>query len=267
MKTSIASMDVVMAEYKEVTAQFRALTDIRFKLLAFLPLGTVAAVYLSKDSQLPDEPAVAVFAFIATLCIAAYNKRNDQHYDELVSRAAELERVGLGLTHGSFSQRPTSWLKYAGIPVEHRWPVGLLYASTAALWAYLAMKPVLENGNPTGANLHLGTLAPLAVIVGWLILRKIESRRAAKLRRAVLAIVEPLETITAPDEIVRQRIIQQIFDHRSLFGLNLEKISRRVKYHWPSYAMQHDLEAGSQLLGSVVDLPSRWIADISTGRR
>src|SRR4029077_18400058 len=104
MAPNDSEKDVILAEYKEVTAQFRALTDIRFKLLTFLPLGTIAAVYLSKDGQLPNEPAVAAFAFVATLCIATYNKRNDQHYDELVARAAELERDGLNLAHGSFSQ-------------------------------------------------------------------------------------------------------------------------------------------------------------------
>lgn len=47
--------DIALAEYKEVVAQFRALTDIRFKLLTYLPLGTVAgAVFVSNGSRLID---------------------------------------------------------------------------------------------------------------------------------------------------------------------------------------------------------------------
>ena len=34
--------EIALAEYKEVLTQFRKLTDIRFKLLTYLPLGTVA---------------------------------------------------------------------------------------------------------------------------------------------------------------------------------------------------------------------------------
>lgn len=94
--------EIALAEYKEVVTQFRALTDIRFKLLTYLPLGTVAAAgFVSGTNDLLKQPTISAFAFVATLCIATYDKRNDQHYDELVSRAAELERE-LQIEHGSF---------------------------------------------------------------------------------------------------------------------------------------------------------------------
>src|SRR5579864_7086824 len=120
--------EIALAEYKEVLTQFRKLTDIRFKLLTYLPLGTVAGAVLT--NEMVKQPAIPAFAFVVTLCIATYNKRNDQHYDELVSRAAELERE-LQIEHGSFSSRPKPWLKYAFVPVEHRWPIGLIYAAAA----------------------------------------------------------------------------------------------------------------------------------------
>lgn len=98
---------IVLAEYKEVVTRFRALTDIRFKLLTYLPLGTVTAAGLvSATNGLSKQPAISAFAFVVTLCIATYDKRNDQHYDELVSRAAKLEtnfrliRELLGSTKG-----------------------------------------------------------------------------------------------------------------------------------------------------------------------
>jgi hypothetical protein len=266
MAPNDSKKDVVLAEYKEVTAQFRALMEIRFKLLAFLPLGTVAAVYLSKDDQLAKEPAIAAFAFVATLCIATYNKRNDQHYDELVARAAELERDGLKIAHGSFSQRPQTWLKYGPISVEHRWPIGMLYAATAALWAYLAMRPLIA-GQRTTFTFNLEFLTPIVIIAGWLLLRKLESIRGKKLRKAVRSLMDQLVTETPPGSKDRQRIEEAIAAQKSLFGVDPEKAARRVRCHWTAYADRHDIPAGSQFLSAVVDLPARWIADVWTGRR
>jgi hypothetical protein len=260
--------EVVLAEYKEVTAQFRALMDIRFKLLTFLPLGTIAAVYLSKDGQLPNEPAVAAFAFVATLCIATYNKRNDQHYDELVARAAELERDGLKLAHGSFSQRPASWLKYGPIPVEHRWPIGMLYAATAALWAYLGMRPLIALlGQRPIVAIVLEYLAPAAVIVGWRLLRRQESIRAKKLCKAVCSLMDQLVLESTPESGDRHKIEEAIAAQESLFGVDLEKAIRRVNHQWPAYAESHDIAASSQFLSAIIDLPARWIADVWSGRR
>jgi len=113
---------IALAEYGEILTQFRKLTDIRFKLLTYLPVGTAAAAVLSQTNDSAKQGAISAFALVVTLCIATYDKRNDQHYDELVSRAAELER-DLHIEHGSFSDRPMSWLKYGFIKVEHRWPI------------------------------------------------------------------------------------------------------------------------------------------------
>jgi hypothetical protein len=259
--------DVVLAEYNQVVAQFRALMDIRFKLLAYLPLGTVAAVFFSKDGRLATEPAIAVFAFVATLCIATYNKRNDQHYDELIARAAELERDNLGLAHGSFSQRPASWLKYGCVTVEHRWPIGLLYAASAALWAFIAAKSLVDlYGQQTEVTITSELLTPVVVIACWLLLHKMEQSRGEKLRDAILGLKDRLVT-DAADSASQELIAKEIAAHQSVLGVEIKRATRRVHYHWPAYASKHDVEAGSQLLSGVIDLPARWIADVWTGRR
>jgi hypothetical protein len=262
-------MAAALAEYKEVVAQFRNLTDIRFKLLTYLPLGTVAAVVVSKESQMTTQPAVALFGFVATLCIATYNKRNDQHYDELVARAAELEQQELGLTHGSFSQRPTSWLKYGPVPVEHRWPIGGIYAAATALWAYLFFKALVEENVPLPFAHLTMIIAPALVILGWLALRYIESFRRKRLRRAVLAVMDTL-VATRPDTESPKRIVELaelISAKECLLGVDKKKAIRRLSYHWSAYTVTQDVASSSLLLSEVVDLPARWIRDIWTGRR
>jgi hypothetical protein len=183
------AMEIALAEYKEVVTQFRTLTDIRFKLLTYLPLGTVvAAVFVPPANDLVKQPSIPAFAFVVTLCIATYNKRNDQHYDELVSRAAELERE-LRIEHGSFSNRPKAWVKYGFVPVEHRWPIGLIYAAAASLWAYLFTAASVKDQSEL---IWLKFTAPAVVIACWQGLRFMEGARSTKQRVAVKCLMEQL---------------------------------------------------------------------------
>jgi hypothetical protein len=257
-----------LEEYRQVVAQFRALTDIRFKLLAYLPLGTIATVFISRDGQIVAQPAVAAFALVATVCIAAYNKRNDQHYDELVARAAELEREELGLKHGSFAQRPTNWLSYGPVSVEHRWPIGLIYTSAAALWAYLFVSAVI-NGLPIPFRytIALKLIGPALAVVCWLWLRSREDAAREKLRAAVYALKDQIVTKDSPKEGHLEHVASAIASKKKELRVTQDKAKRRVQYHWEAFATMHDTRTGSNLLGAVVDLPARWIEDVWTGRR
>jgi hypothetical protein len=76
------------AEYGEVCSNFRLLTDIRFKLLALLPIGTGAGVALATTASSVSSPLIALFGLVVTASAALYNLRNDQLYNELVARAA-----------------------------------------------------------------------------------------------------------------------------------------------------------------------------------
>jgi hypothetical protein len=265
--------EIALAEYTEVVAQFRSLTDIRFKLLTYLPVGTIATVFLSKDDHLTNEPAIAAFALVVTVCIATYNKRNDQLYDELVSRAAELERVHLGLVHGAFSQRPTTWLKYGVIPVQHRWPIGLLYAATAALWAFMLVKAILAKVSlanlqcPQPVAWFLEALAPVLVIAAWQVLRKMEKARQKKLRKAVHSLRSALVRTSSPKDGDHADLVSAIVTHERILGVDGDTARRRIECQWPAYIVKHDLQAGSNLLSAVIDLPARWIEDVWTGRR
>jgi hypothetical protein len=222
------------------------------------------------------QPAVAAFALVVTLCIAAYNKRNDQHYDELVARAAELEREGLGLPHGSFAQRPTTWLRYGPVPVEHRWPIGLVYAAAAALWTYILVKGlpipswylrVTGLPIPSCYRLALELLAPALVIACWRWLRYMERTARKQLRCAVRSLKHQLVTEGPPGKDAPQQVIRAIVAKRKELRVCEKKAERRVLYHWQAYAEKHDERAGSGLLSAVIDLPARWIEDLWTNRR
>ena len=253
--------EVALAEYKEVVTQFRALTDIRFKLLTYLPLGTVAAAgFVSATNDLLKQPAISAFAFVVTLCIATYDKRNDQHYDELVSRAAELERE-LQIEHGSFSHRPKPWLKYGFVTVEHRWPIGLIYAAAASLWVYLFTAALVKD-KPW--LIWLEFTAPAVVIACWQGLRWMENARSRKEKKAVKSLMRQL--LESNDDDSQAKLVETIAA-QPILGIDKNKAERRVAYHWKAYEQKRDSRGASALISAVIDLPARWIEDVSTGRR
>jgi hypothetical protein len=254
-------------EYKEVVTQFRALTDIRFKLLALLPLGTVATIFLSKDSRLIVDPAIAAFAFVATISIATYNKRNDQHYDELVGRAAQIERDH-GVFHGAFTQRPRTWLCYGRIRVEHRWPLGLLYASTAALWAYLFVNALCTQWvGPGPLSSVLRVLAPAVVIQTWRRLRAMEKSHANDMKTAVREVIK--ELTDDKKAVTPESVVTIIAKHKDVLSCSRVEALLRLQYHWNEYQSYQGrrYERECLILSSVIDLPARWIQDICFGRR
>ncbi|HEY4265195.1 MAG TPA: hypothetical protein VGM72_07750, partial [Micropepsaceae bacterium] len=101
--------EALLKEYGEVSSNFRLLTDIRFKLLAFLPAATAVATALKGDSLSAASAVLSLFGLAATIGLVTYNLRNDQLYDELVGRAAFIER-SLGIPDGAFANRPRPWL-------------------------------------------------------------------------------------------------------------------------------------------------------------
>ena len=106
----------LISEYSAVVNNFRALAEIRFKLLNLLPLASLAAAALKPGPRAPGSLPFALFGLAATIAIAAYNKRNDQLYDQLVGRAAEIERE-LGTPDGAYANRLAPWLSFRLLPL------------------------------------------------------------------------------------------------------------------------------------------------------
>jgi hypothetical protein len=64
-----------------------------------------------------------------------------------------------------------------------------------------------------------------------------------------------------------RRLIAEIADNESLFGIDKEGAERRVAHHWTMFDEKKNRRAASLLLAAITDLPARWIEDISGGRR
>jgi hypothetical protein len=189
--------EALIKEYSEVCNNFRTLTDIRFKLLGLLPIATAAGTAFKGGPADGGSFVFALFGLIATIGLVTYNTRNDQLYDELVSRAAFIERSlgladgafasrphprlifrlldikfierSLGLADRAFANRPDMWLisrlrniKWNDIEwkVDHRTGVGTIYVACIAVWLFLLLTSLLVS---LWAPLAFG----LAVIATW----------------------------------------------------------------------------------------------------
>src|SRR5215207_1348116 len=164
--------EALLKEYGEVCSNFRTLTDIRFKLLAFLPIAAAAAAAVKGYSFEPIGFVLALFGLIVTIGLVTYNKRNDQLYDDLVARAADIER-NLNIPDGAFANRPGPWLhitlpwlritwwppregriarlgprvKWFRWKIDHRTAVSTIYGASIALWLSGVLTYVLDYGH------------------------------------------------------------------------------------------------------------------------
>ena len=147
-------LEPLLKEYSEGLSNFRLLTEIRFKLLALVPVAAAAAgllrVAVTKDASAATAAAtlaLSVFGLVVTLAVAAYNQRNDQLYSALVERATDIERE-VGLFDGYFATRPQEWatLNVRGrrLAIGHRGAIAVIYSSTAALWLFGAIVSLLQ---------------------------------------------------------------------------------------------------------------------------
>lgn len=103
-------------DYQQTCEQFRLLADIRFKLLAFVPILAGAAITLLSSDKVAKDSAlvVGILGFFVTVGIIIYDLRNSQFYSSAIARARFLEaelhlpkyhlpRIGYG---GIFTERP-----------------------------------------------------------------------------------------------------------------------------------------------------------------
>ena len=143
--------EVLKLDYEQTLATYRQLTEIRFRLLAFVPAISGAAIVVL--GQTGSDPwakfGVAVLGFFVTLGIVLYDQRNTQIYQGTIGQAKHLEnKLGLetdtnaGL-FGSRGELPTQ--HFFWFPFEHGLGLALVYSTVLGAWVFAA----IESGWPT----------------------------------------------------------------------------------------------------------------------
>ena len=131
--------EVLLKLYGEVCGSWRALVDVRFKLLGLVPavsVAVLAALLLRRPADGPDPVAgliIALFGLMVTGAITVYDQRNSQLHDELISRARRIEHE-LGIAVGQFLGRPKPWRF-----VNHGVALAAIYGAAATAWTAAAM--------------------------------------------------------------------------------------------------------------------------------
>lgn len=147
--------DLLRLDYEHTIQYHHHLSDIRFRLLAFVPIATGGAIVLVEESLTgPAVLAIGLLGFLVTLGITIYDQRNTQIYDAMQKRAkmleglmgfpplnAEAKRCG-----GAFLDRPDRGRRLLGlILMWHDRGLAIIYSAVFAGWAYLMTKGLTET--------------------------------------------------------------------------------------------------------------------------
>jgi hypothetical protein len=241
---------------------------------------------------------VSLFGLVVILGLITYNVRNDQLYDELVGRAADIER-SLGIRDGSYGFRPRAWLRLSlgplGWTLNHGNALVLIYGATVVVWVTGVIAPLLELlrwvyleqlGRPpllrvvdvpgTVVLLAFGIATAVTLVAGrWARARQEQEMRALR-ALASDAMQHALDRHLDAESAARDaafldlcvRLAGKMPNEKSRAGMR-----RRMEFHTaPAHAarylpQQSDRQFSAHLIASLCDLPPRWILDCASGRR
>jgi hypothetical protein len=149
----------VELEYNATTDLLRSLTDVRFKLLAFVPtIAGTAVALLGRHVRPAELLAVGGLGLAATLGVVVYELHNTELYEYALGRAESLEReLGMALLSG----RPSH---------ARERPLALVYAAVLGAWSYLVAWGALAAAGASHAQQLGGAVAAAAAVVSGLVL-------------------------------------------------------------------------------------------------
>jgi hypothetical protein len=133
----------LLLEYKLANENFRALADIRFKLLALVPILSGAALALISPNLFGKEPrpeialAAGILGFLVTLGVTFYDQRNSQLYNAIYHHIRYLQ-TKLVLPNGTqFGVRPGRELRFVFVwSIWHDRALALIYSAVLGAWLY-----------------------------------------------------------------------------------------------------------------------------------
>ncbi len=116
---------ILLELYKEICTSWRALVDVSFKLLIFVPAASTAiltALFVIQPLQrMPYiQTGIALFGLFVIIGLSIYDKRNSELLDDLMNRACKVENE-LGIDTGQFHGRLKPSQKMLLIPVIPQW--------------------------------------------------------------------------------------------------------------------------------------------------
>jgi hypothetical protein len=177
------STDPLRLEYDQTLQLVRSLTEVRFKLLAFVPtIAGFGVGFFGKPRPAAQLLAVGLIGLAATLGIFIYELRNSHIYAAAVRRAGEIEQT-LGMSAGPSSllaerQQRTARL-FGLLAAWQNRGVALVYGAALAGWMYLVAWGALRALDVSNAR---NTGAVIAVVLGVLVILDVEwiDRRSTK---------------------------------------------------------------------------------------
>ena len=144
----MTSDEKLKLEYEQVVGIFQLLTDVRFKLLAFVPTisGIAVGLLTTEDVSRWTQIGLAGLGFVVTLGVVFYDQRNTQFYNNVVGRAEHVEAM-LDLTvagddpvGGLFRSRRKKQRRLFGVvPMKHDRGIAMIYSAVLGAWVFAAV--------------------------------------------------------------------------------------------------------------------------------
>jgi hypothetical protein len=138
--------EVRLAVYGQICDSWRMLTDVRFKLLALVPsLSAVGLALTVGSSRLfngswETRLAAALFGLAVSGGLWMYDRRNNELYNDLISRGRRVEGE-LGVDTGVFRGRPNPVRQV----ISHSPATTLVYGAVFAAWVSAAVYVALTR--------------------------------------------------------------------------------------------------------------------------
>jgi phosphohistidine phosphatase SixA len=254
------STATLRADYEQTNQQINMLADIRFKLLAFVPTLTAAAVaLLTSDKVAPGTVlAVGILGFITVFAIAMYDLRNSQIYDACIFRARQLEKqlhmpsFSRNRSGGLYSERPRHTISLFEIEVWHDRALAYIYGAALGGWFYIIISslPFLLSSIFQWSNfplfkqyigvVYLASIL-IAALVAYAFIQQFHQIEASRFRSRTLTV----NSVDIPDPISKFVTVDVTLTNRRKHPLNYNALELKLRDN-QEYPYQYSVAATEQ---------------------